>query len=59
MKSYTTTHEIMDNSTQAHGLAKVFSLPKIKYLNQVSNMVNQKWGVTDLPPLEKSRPEIL
>jgi hypothetical protein len=53
MKSYTNTHEVMDDSTQAHCLAKVFNSPKIKYLNKVLNFGQQKWGVTDLPPLKR------
>jgi hypothetical protein len=43
----------MDDSTQAHCLAKVFNSPKIKYLNRVLIFGPQKWGVTDLPPLKK------
>jgi hypothetical protein len=42
----THTHEIMDHSTQAHCLAKVFNSLKIKYLNKVFNFGQQKWGVT-------------
>jgi hypothetical protein len=37
----------MDDSTQAHCLAKVFNSPKIKYLNKVSILVN-KSGVLHL-----------
>jgi hypothetical protein len=42
MKSYTYTHEIMDDGTQAHCLAKVFNPPKIKYLNKVLILVYKK-----------------
>jgi hypothetical protein len=53
MQSYTNTHEFMDDSTQAHCLAKKFNSPQNKVLKQCFNYGQQKWGVTDLPPLKK------
>jgi hypothetical protein len=37
---------------------KFLNYPKIKVPNFWSNKVYKKWGVTDLPPLKESRPEI-
>jgi hypothetical protein len=42
MKSYTYAHEIMDDSTQAQSLAKVFVSHKTKYLNKGFNLVYKK-----------------
>jgi hypothetical protein len=50
MQSYTNTHEIMDDSTQAHCLAKVFNSPKIKVLKQGSIMVNKSGVLQTFPP---------
>jgi hypothetical protein len=48
----------MDDSTQAHCLAKVFNSPKIKYLNKVLILVNKSGVLHPLGSKNKPKPSL-